>query len=54
MSKNSSSQSIQALRILAADAVQQANCGHPGMPMGMAEIAEALWRRHLIHNPSNP
>ena len=54
MSKNSSSQSIQALRILAADAVQQANCGHPGMPMGMAEIAEVLWRRHLIHNPSNP
>ena len=54
MSKNSSSQSIQALRILAADAVQQANCGHPGMPMGMAEIAEALWRRHLIHNPVNP
>ena len=54
MSKNSSSQSANALRILAADAVQQANCGHPGMPMGMAEIAEVLWRRHLIHNPSNP
>ena len=54
MSKNSSSQSANALRILAADAVQKANCGHPGMPMGMAEIAEVLWRRHLIHNPSNP
>ena len=54
MSKNSSSQSANALRILAADAVQQANSGHPGMPMGMAEIAEVLWRRHLIHNPSNP
>ena len=54
MSKNSSSQSANALRILAADAVQQANSGHPGMPMGMAEIAEVLWQRHLIHNPSNP
>jgi len=36
------------------DAVQQANSGHPGMPMGMAEIAEVLWRRHLRHNPANP
>ena len=54
MSKNSSSQPANALRILAADAVQQANSGHPGMQMGMAEIAEVLWRRHLIHNPSNP
>ena len=54
MSKTSSSQTANALRILAADAVQQANSGHPGMPMGMAEIAEVLWRRHLIHNPSNP
>ena len=36
------------------DAVQQANSGHPGAPMGMAEIAVALWRRHLRHNPSNP
>ncbi len=43
-----------ALRALAMDAVQQANSGHPGMPMGMAEIAEALWRRHLRHNPANP
>ncbi|MBX9904921.1 MAG: transketolase [Burkholderiales bacterium] len=43
-----------ALRALAMDAVQQANSGHPGMPMGMAEIAEALWRRHLRHNPGNP
>ena len=39
-----------ALRALAMDAVQQANSGHPGMPMGMAEIAEALWHRHLCHN----
>ena len=43
-----------ALRALAMDAVQQANSGHPGMPMGMAEIAEALWQRHLHHNPANP
>ena len=36
------------------DAVQQANSGHPGAPMGMAEIAEVLWRRHMRHNPANP
>ena len=45
---------INALRVLAMDAVQRANSGHPGMPMGMAEIAEVLWRRHLRHNPANP
>ena len=43
-----------ALRALAMDAVQAANSGHPGMPMGMAEIAIALWHRHLSHNPANP
>jgi transketolase len=43
-----------ALRALAMDAVQQANSGHPGMPMGMAEIALALWNRHLRHNPADP
>jgi transketolase len=43
-----------AIRALAMDAVQAANSGHPGMPMGMAEIAIALWRRHLRHNPANP
>jgi len=43
-----------ALRALAMDAVQKANAGHPGMPMGMAEIALALWTRHLAHNPANP
>jgi transketolase len=43
-----------ALRALAMDAVQKANAGHPGMPMGMAEIALALWTRHLSHNPANP
>jgi transketolase len=43
-----------AIRALAMDAVQQANSGHPGMPMGMAEIADALWNDHLRHNPANP
>ncbi len=43
-----------AIRALAMDAVQKANSGHPGAPMGMAEIAEVLWNRHLRHNPSNP
>src|SRR5437867_6467 len=43
-----------AIRALAMDAVQAANSGHPGMPMGMAEIALALWGRHLRHNPNNP
>jgi transketolase len=43
-----------AIRALAMDAVQKANSGHPGMPMGMAEIAEVLWNHHLRHNPANP
>src|SRR5206468_4828074 len=43
-----------AIRALAMDAVQKANAGHPGMPMGMAEIAVALWTHHLSHNPANP
>jgi transketolase len=43
-----------ALRALAMDAVQQAKSGHPGAPMGMAEMAVALWGRHLRHNPGNP
>jgi len=43
-----------AIRALAMDAVQKANSGHPGMPMGMAEIAEVLWIHHLRHNPANP
>ncbi len=42
------------IRALAMDAVEKAKSGHPGMPMGMAEIAEVLWRHHLKHNPSNP
>ncbi|MBC2769716.1 transketolase [Pusillimonas minor] len=43
-----------AVRALAMDAVQQAKSGHPGAPMGMADIAEALWTRHLRHNPADP
>jgi transketolase len=43
-----------AIRALAMDAVQKANSGHPGAPMGMAEIAEVLWNHHLRHNPNNP
>lgn len=43
-----------AIRVLAMDAVQKANSGHPGMPMGMAEIAVALWSRHHRHNPADP
>ncbi|HKW79839.1 MAG TPA: transketolase [Casimicrobiaceae bacterium] len=45
---------VDAIRALAMDAVQAADSGHPGMPMGMAEIALALWHRHLRHNPANP
>ncbi len=60
MPTNSVSQSpvfnpvTSAIRALAMDAVQKANSGHPGMPMGMAEIAEVLWNRHLRHNPADP
>ena len=43
-----------AIRALAMDAVQAANSGHPGMPMGMADIAEVLWNDYLQHNPNNP
>ena len=45
---------INTLRFLSADAVQQANSGHPGLPMGAAAMAYALWTRHLRHNPRNP
>ncbi|CAN7611086.1 transketolase [Acidovorax sp. LjRoot129] len=49
-----SQQMANAIRALAMDAVQQANSGHPGAPMGMADMAVALWGRHLKHNPTNP
>ncbi len=51
---DSAARCANALRFLAADAVEQARSGHPGAPMGMAEMAEVLWRRHLRHNPANP
>lgn len=43
-----------AIRVLSMDAVQKAKSGHPGAPMGMADIAEVLWRDFLKHNPSDP
>ncbi len=53
--KNTSAEQMaNAIRFLSMDAVQQANSGHPGAPMGMAEIAVALWDRHLKHNPNDP
>src|SRR5687767_4882512 len=45
---------INTIRFLAMDAVQKANSGHPGLPMGAAPMAYALWTRHLRHNPRNP
>ncbi len=53
-SNNDTSLMANAIRALAMDAVQQANSGHPGAPMGMAEMAVALWGRHLKFNPGNP
>jgi len=47
-------QMANAIRILSVDAIEKAKSGHPGAPMGMAEIAEVLWNRHLRHNPANP
>src|SRR5580658_8744606 len=47
-------QRINAIRFLAVDAVQKANSGHPGMPLGAAAMAYALWSRHLAFNPQNP
>ena len=43
-----------AIRFLSIDAVQNANSGHPGMPMGMSDIATVLWSNHVSHNPNNP
>ena len=47
-------QMANAIRMLAVDAVEKAKSGHPGAPMGMADMAEVLWNRHLSHNPTNP
>ena len=48
------SKMANAIRALAMDAVQKANSGHPGAPLGMADMAVALWGNHLKHNPQNP
>ena len=53
-SPQNTQQMASAIRALAMDAVQQANSGHPGAPMGMADMAVALWGEHLSHNPTNP
>ena len=54
ISEDLQSRAINAIRFLSADAVQQANSGHPGLPMGAAAIGYTLWTRHLRHNPRNP
>lgn len=54
MSTELQTRAINTLRFLSADAVQQANSGHPGLPMGAAAMAFTLWTRHLRHNPHNP
>jgi transketolase len=54
MSSNMQERALSAIRFLSADAVQQANSGHPGLPMGAAAMAYTVWMRHLRHNPRNP
>ena len=49
-----SQQLVNAIRFLSVDAIERAKSGHPGMPLGMAEIASILWRKWLKHNPANP
>ncbi len=54
MAKNLDELSVNTIRVLSIDAVQQANSGHPGLPLGAAPMAYVLWTRHLRHNPRNP
>ena len=54
MSTNIDQMSVNAIRVLAADAVQKANSGHPGLPLGCAAIGYELWGKHMNHNPKNP
>ena len=54
MSNNIENMSVNAIRVLAADAVQKANSGHPGLPLGAAAIGYELWANHMNHNPKNP
>ena len=51
---NIDNMSVNAIRILSADAVQKANSGNPGLPLGCAPMAYELWAKHLKHNPHNP
>ena len=46
--------SVNAIRVLSADAIQKANSGHPGLPLGAAPMAYELWAKHMKHNPANP
>ena len=52
--KNIDTMSVNAIRVLAADAVQKANSGHPGLPLGCAAVAYELWAKDMKHNPANP
>lgn len=54
MSTNIDNMSVNAIRVLAADAVQKANSGHPGLPLGCAAVGYELWGKHMSHNPANP
>ena len=54
MSTNLDQMSVNAIRVLAADAVQKANSGHPGLPLGCAAVGYELWGKHMNHNPANP
>src|SRR5512139_1302734 len=54
MTNDLQTRAINTIRFLSADAVQQANSGHPGLPMGGAAMAYTIWTRHLRHNPRNP
>ena len=51
---NIETQSVNAIRVLAADAVQKAKSGHPGLPLGCAAVAYELWGHHMHHNPADP
>ena len=54
MSKSIDTMSVNAIRVLAADAIQKAKSGHPGLPLGSAAVAYELWAKHMKHNPKNP
>ncbi|MDP3832101.1 MAG: transketolase, partial [Ignavibacteriaceae bacterium] len=52
--KNITTLAANTIRLLSAEAIQKANSGHPGMPMGMADVATILWTEFLVHNPNQP